>query len=466
MRGLVRLLLVVLVFAAIGGGAAFYYAGTQPGPVIQINGPGDVIGQSGSLEFSVEAPGGVFSGIRAVVEQEGLVETVFTLDAPDAKSEVKQQSAERLFIIRPIGRSAIPALKAGAARVTITASRPVLFGLRQQGTTVTKDVQVRLEPPRVGVVSIHHFVNLGGAEFVVYRVTPADVSSGVKVGDTVFPGYPGSGAGLSDPSLHVAFFALPYDQDTTTPMTVFARDPAGNEASAPLDHRVFPKPFKKSRIEIDQRFLDRVVPAIFAGTPSLGAAPAAGTDLVEAFLKVNGELRRENAQTIAALASKTKPEILWSSVFSQLSNTAVESRFADYRTYFFNGKEIDRQVHLGFDLASTMQAPIHASNTGAVVFANFLGIYGNCVIIDHGMGVQTLYGHMSSTAVREGDAVRKDQEIGRTGITGLAGGDHLHFTLLVGGIAVNPVEFWDPHWIEDRVFRKIREAGGTPPSGR
>lgn len=466
MRTLLRTLLVLLVLGAIGLGVGYYLGGQQPGPAIEVRAPGDVIGQNGSLEFSVEAPGGVLSGVRAVLEQDGLVETVFALDAPDNKSEVKQTSANTLLVIRPIGRQAIPALKAGAARVTITASRPVFFGLRQPSTTIVKDLQVRLEPPRLSVVSLHHFVNHGGAEFVVYRVSPPDVSSGVRVGDASFPGYLGAGAGLADPGLHVAFFALAYDQELNAPITVFARDGAGNEASTPLDHRIFPKPFAKSRIEIDQRFLDRVVPAISAGTPELGAAAEPGSDLLPVFLRINGELRRQNTQTISALISKTTPQLLWGSAFSQLGNTAVQSRFADYRTYFFNGREIDRQVHLGFDLASTAQAPVHASNRGTVVLARYLGIYGNCVILDHGMGVQTLYAHLSSIDVKEADAVEKDQVLGRTGITGLAGGDHLHFTLLVGGTAVNPVEWWDPHWIEDRIFRKIREAGGTPPTGR
>ncbi len=466
MHRLLRLLLFVLVLGGVALAAGYYYAGQQPGPVIEVRAPADVIGQAGSLEFSVDAPDGVFSTIRAVVEQEGLVETVFTLGAVDAKADVKQESADRMWIIRPIGRQAIPGLKAGPARITITASRPVLFGLRQPSTTVVKEVQVRLEPPRVGVVSLHHFVNHGGAEFVVYRVSPPDVSSGVRVGGVAFPGYPGSATGLSDAGLHVAFFALAYDQELNAPITVFARDGAGNEASTPLDHRIFPKPFAKSRIDIDQRFLDRVVPAIIAETPSLAPSPSSAEEFVPAFLKINGELRRQNNDTITALAAKTKPQLLWSSAFAQLGNTAVQSRFADYRTYYFGGREIDRQVHLGFDLASTAQAPVHASNRGTVVFAGFLGIYGNCVVTDHGMGVQTLYAHLSSMDVREGQDVEKDQVIGRTGITGLAGGDHLHFTLLVGGTAVNPVEWWDPHWIEDRVFRKIREAGGTPPGGR
>ena len=96
-----------------------------------------------------------------------------------------------------------------------------------------------------------------------------------------------------------------------------------------------------------------------------------------------------------------------------------------------------------------------------VVFADFLGIYGNCVILDHGLGVQSLYAHMSTIGVKVGDSVTKGQELGRTGSTGLAGGDHLHFTMLLQGVPVNPVEWWDPHWLQDRVNRKIKEAGGT-----
>ena len=156
----------------------------------------------------------------------------------------------------------------------------------------------------------------------------------------------------------------------------------------------------------------------------------------------------------------------WTEAFAQLGNTQVESRFADHRTYLYEGKEVDQQTHLGFDLASTAQAPVTAANRGVVVHAAYLGIYGNCVIVDHGLGVQSLYAHLSSLDVKEGDTVDKGQTLGRSGTTGLAGGDHLHFTMLVGGVQVNPVEWWDGHWMEDRVFRKIREAGGTAARAR
>lgn len=462
MRFLVRALLFLLVIGGLALGAAYVVAGNQSGPSLDIRSPDKFIGQHSQLEFFVEAPGGQFSRVEAVLEQEGQSQTLFSLDpAHQPASEVKQASAEKMWIIRPIGKQALPNLKAGPARLTITAARPVLYGLRQAETQVTRDLDVRLEPPRVGVLSLHHFVNHGGAEFVVFRATPPDVTAGVKVADIAYPAFAGTTVGIQDPAVRVAFFALGYDQDLSSPVTVFARDPASNEATSQVERRQFPKSFVKSRIEIDDSFLQRVVPTIAQNTPGGGIDT---NDLLQGFLRINNDLRRQNNQTIASMAAKTTAELMWREAFSQLGNTAVESRFADYRTYFYKGKEIDRQVHLGFDLASLQHAPVPAANRGVVISANYLGIYGNCVIIDHGLGVQSLYGHLSIMDVKEGATVEKGQVLGRTGVTGLAGGDHLHFTMLVNGVAVNPVEWWDAHWMEDRVFRKIREAGGQAPT--
>jgi murein DD-endopeptidase MepM/ murein hydrolase activator NlpD len=190
-------------------------------------------------------------------------------------------------------------------------------------------------------------------------------------------------------------------------------------------------------------------------------------DPMPAFLKINGDLRRVNAEAIETLASSaTSSSRMWNGPFVQLGNSQVEASFADHRTYFYKGREVDQQVHLGFDLAVTSNVPIVAANAGKVLNASWLGIYGNCVIIDHGMGIGSLYGHLSSFDVQPGDLVTKGQTIGRSGMTGLAGGDHLHFTLLVNGRMVNPVEWWDPHWIRDRVDRKLQEAEGRSAAGR
>jgi murein DD-endopeptidase MepM/ murein hydrolase activator NlpD len=354
----------------------------------------------------------------------------------------------------------VKGLQSGPGRIVVTAVRPVLFGIRRIEAGTARDVEVRLERPKVSVLSTHHYINAGGSEMIVYRATPEGVTSGVAVGDLEYPGYPASGlpvegVTIADPSIHVAFFALRYDQDVNARMHLFARDAAGNSATAEFDHRTFPKQFKSSRIPLDEKFLDRVVPAILSGTTEV--KPGAST--IDSFLTINRDLRRLNGERIVSFAAQTAPEMLWRGVvFHQYSNTAVESAFADRRTYFYQGREVDKQTHLGFDLASFANTSIVAANRGKVVFADNLGIYGNCVIIDHGMGVQSLYAHLSSIDVKPGAMVEKEAPIGRSGMTGLAGGDHLHFTMLVNGQMVNPIEWWDAHWIEDRVLRKLREA--------
>ena len=455
-----KFLLSLIVLALFVAGGAWLWAGRAEGPRIEIRQPEKFIGQATPFDMVVESPGGQFARIDAAIEQNGQSYAVFALAQP-AQATVRQESADRIFVMRSIGKRDVPQLQAGSARLVVRAARPVLFGFREAASEVSHDVEVRLDPPRIGVMSKFHYINHGGAEFVVYRVTPADVDSGVRVGDQTYPGFAASAAGIrADEGTKVAFFALLHDQDLNAPITMYARDAAGNEASTPLEHTPFAKPFARSRIEIDDRFLERVVPAIAAETKDM-QLPTSADQLLPSFLRINGELRMRNGQTIADLARKSAPEMLWKDAFQPLGNAAIESRFADNRTYFYKGKEIDRQVHLGFDLAVTEHIPVVAANNGIVLFADYLGIYGNCVIIDHGLGVQSLYAHLSSIDVKPGDRVEKGRQLGRSGTTGLAGGDHLHFTMLVEGHPVNAVEWWDPKWMQDRVLRKIAEAGGV-----
>ena len=454
-----KYLVALVLILALAAGGAWLVAGRMAGPAIEITRPEKFVGTSTPVQFVVHAPAAELKSLTVVFEQNGKQFPVYSLGEQGA--EVKEE-ADGLHVSRTIGKQVVPEMQSGAARIQVTASRPVLRGLRVVDNTVIKDVQVRLERPRVAVLSTHHYINHGGSEMVVYRATPEDVTSGVVAGEVEYPGYPLAGANIpgvtaNDPALRVAFFALRYDQDVNTPIRVFARDEAGNVARADFDKRVFPKPFKKSRITLDDKFLDRVVPAILEGTNEVNPQG----DTLAKFLAINGDLRQKNAEKIASFAAQSSKEMLWGGVvFHPFTNSAVEAAFADARTYVYNGKEVDRQTHLGFDLASTAGTTIVAGNRGKVLFADELGIYGNCVIIDHGMGVQSLYGHLSSIDVKQGDLVEKEQPLGRSGMTGMAGGDHLHFTMLVNGQMVNPVEWWDSHWIEDRILRKLRTAGG------
>ena len=451
-RLVIRWLLLIIVLAAACLGGAYILAGRGAPPLITIDKPDRMVGQTGTLEVTVETPNAQLFALTIALEQNGTTTPLFTLDAPQGAT-VTRIDAGRVRISRPFGKTSVPALQAGAARVTVLAARQSLFKLKTLSSTASKDVQVRLDPPRVAVVSMKHYVNHGGSELVVYRATPADVRSGVRVGMVEYPGFAVGG------ELKAAFFALLHDQPLAAPIMVFAQDEAGNEAHAAFVDNVFEKPFKKSRIELDDRFLNRVVPEILQHSPELQTPAAAeGGDMLPGFLRVNGELRKMNGDTIAGLAAKTDASRLWTGPFIQLGNSKVEAAFADQRTYFYKGREVDRQVHLGFDLAVTARVPVLAANAGVVLNASWLGIYGNCVILDHGMGVQSLYGHLSSFDVKVGDHVTKGQTLGRSGMTGLAGGDHLHFTMLVGGHPVNPVEWWDAHWIKDRVERKLSDA--------
>jgi murein DD-endopeptidase MepM/ murein hydrolase activator NlpD len=461
MESMFRWLLALIVVLALAFAGAYAVAGRGAPPLLTIDQPDRFVGQAGSLDVTAAAPNALLTTLTVTLEQNGKRVPLFALDGPQTATVTKVDPTH-LKVSRPLGKRSVPELVSGPARIVVSATRPSFLKLRQLTSTASKDFQVRLEPPRIAVLSTHHYVNHGGAEMVVYKATPADIASGVRVGDVEYRGFPAAGAGVegADPSIKVAFFALLYDQPLNTPIAAFARDEAGNEAKATFVDNVFEKPFKKSRIEIDDKFINRVVPEIIEHSPELKiTAPAPDSpEMLAGFLRVNGELRKINADEIAALALKTSPKRLWDGPFVQLGNSKVEASFADHRTYIYKGKEIDQQTHLGFDLAVTEHVPVAAAAAGVIVNASWLGIYGNCVIIDHGLGVQSLYGHLMSFDVKVGDAVTRGQVVGKSDSTGLAGGDHLHFTLLVGGRMVNPVEWWDPHWMTDRVERKLKEA--------
>ena len=458
-----------LVVLAIGGvAAAWISVGRAEGPALVIEQPAAYIGRTASFAATAEAPGAEFTALEAYIEQDGDIHTLFALDGSGAaavQAAVSQETDARLRISRTFDRETHPGLAPGSARVVVTATRPVLFGLRERSSQVSVDVTVRFDPPRLSSVSTFHYINHGGSELVVYRVTPDDADSGVRVGEREYPGYPLSAVGVDGPDdLRVAFFALLHDQDLATPIGLWGRDPAGNEAFAGFDHRVFERRFRRARLPVGDGFLRNVVPAIAAQAPQLADEQVdAGTevsDLLDLYLFINRELRRQNREAIAELAGQTAPRRLWEGPFRQLANTQVESGFADHRTYLYGGEEVDQQVHLGFDLASTANAPVSAANAGAVIFADYLGIYGNCVVVDHGLGLQSLYAHLSTIDVAVGDAVELGETLGLSGRTGLAGGDHLHFAMLLHGQPVTPMEWWDPQWMEDRITRKLRAAAG------
>ena len=451
MRFLIKLLLLV----AIIGGIAWFAIGRLYAPDIEIRQPTQFVGSNSQYEIALKVPRAELADLRVTFEQNEQVQEL-------TPAEITSDGEASVVVRGPIGRAVLRGVQEGAGTLRVSASRMAFGRVRTKSASAERDLQVRLRPPRVQILSTHHYINQGGAEAIVYRVEPAGVPSGVMVGDRRFPGYPAAGAAnlapdlpkdkLADPAIHIAFFALDWNQESNTPIYLFAEDEAGNRARADFERRVFPKAFNKSTIQLDDTFMNRVVPAIEAETPSLTAQGS----LIERYLAINRDLRKTNNDQIAKMREKTSPALLWSGAFVPFADGAVQASFADQRTYVYQGKDVDNQVHLGFDLASNANAPVLAGNRGTVIFAGYLGIYGNTVVLDHGMGLQSLYAHLSSIGTSAGQTVERGGELGRTGITGLAGGDHLHYTMLLQGQSINPVEWWDQHWIEDRILRKLR----------
>lgn len=300
-----------------------------------------------------------------------------------------------------------------------------------------------LTPPRISIATGVHNVNQGGSGAVSFTVSKPVERVGVAVGENFFTAY------QQKNGEYFCFFAMPYDMAPASfKPKVIARDQAGNEATQSLYIFAIPKNFKFDKLNIPQSFLDDKMSQYSAQYPALKSP-------LDIYKHVNSELRQQNVAELKKFAMETANATLWTGAFLRLPNAAGRAGFGDQRDYFYEGEKIDHQTHMGVDLASVANAPVPAANTGKVVYAGFFGIYGNCIVIDHGLGVQSLYSHLDSMDVQKGTEVQKGQIIAKTGATGLAGGDHLHFGMIVGGIQVNPVEWWDEHWINDNVLKHL-----------
>ncbi len=375
---------------------------------------------------------GAFNPLRGRVTPEVSLEAV-------AGSEVQDWLAEGEVVVH-----------ASADRMTgfLRSSSPVV---------VERRIPVRLRPPALEVLSKQHYIREGGSGAILLRVGATTARSGVRAGawESLSYAVPGGAAGE-----RFAIFAVPWDLTDFTQVVAFAEDDAGNRAEHPFVDIFKKSPPRNAVMNVDYAFLAKVVPAITSETPGLDTRG----ELVDQFVRINGDLRRADLAQIAALASTSEERFLWSGAFLQMANTQLRANFAEQREYVYKGKAIDHQTHLGLDLASLAHAPVPAANGGKVVFAGWLGIYGNAVILDHGYGLMSLYGHLSATAVKPGDSVAKGATIGSSGATGLAGGDHLHLEIFVQGRSVNPIEWLDEHWIHDDIATKIPvPQGKTAP---
>ena len=445
-RGLRRVAVLALVVATLGAGYVLTRTSGLPEVEIKLGLP--AVGPKTPLLVSAEATGRGLEGLRVQVRQgeqvKVLHESKFVAPSP---WKFWSKGTENTSIELQLTKAEIPDLRAKKLILEVEAVGAGTPVLAAPTRTATKAYTLRLRPPRIAVLSQNIFAAQGGSEVVVYSVGPTAVRHGVKAGPYFFPGYP-----LPDGD-YFSLFAVPYDLDDEAQVRLYAEDDVGNTVKSPFLDRFIKRPFKRDTINVTDRFMEIVVPRILAKTPELEDRG----ELLKNYIAINSELREKNAELLRSLAKKTQERFLWNKSFVQMPAKVV-SAFADRRTYLYKGKEIDKQDHLGFDLASVRRAKIPSANAGTVVFADYLGIYGNAVVVDHGYGLQSLYAHMSKFSVKAGDIVTRGQTLGRTGATGLALGDHLHFTLMLQGLPITPLEWWDGHWIRDRLGLKLGEV--------
>src|SRR5579871_3630954 len=411
--------------------------GCSSAPVIDLPTPVTTIGQATPISVHVTDAKGI-RGVSAAVEQNGVKYSVWQAVEP---SKVKEATFNFTA-----GVKTTPQLKDGKAKLIIAATSNGMF-LKE--SMVERDVTVVTQPPTVSVDSEQHYLYVGMADLATFSVSGGYTAAGVRVGDQSYRAWPLPGG---KPGLF-SLYAFAWNMPQSTIPVAFASNGAGNDVTSPIVV-IFPKKeqphYTVHDLQISDAFMQKVVGEL---------DPNGSGDMVARFVKINNEMRKSNNKTLSDLRLKTADHFLFTQPFQRQSHSQAEATFADLRNYIYQGKKIDQQVHLGYDLAVTQHVGVEASNDGRVVWAAPLGIYGNCIVLDHGYGLQTIYGHMSHIEVHEGDMVKRSQVMGLSGMTGMAGGDHVHFAMQLDGVQIDPKEWWDAHWIKDHIVRRVDLPG-------
>ena len=324
------------------------------------------------------------------------------------------------------------------------------------GNEVTKKIALKIDyrRPNVNIVSNSYSVTQGGSALVIFQASDDDKLSElyVEASGKKFKVQPYKKSGY-----FVSLIAWPFKKDSFQAKVV-ARDRAGNRRAADIPFYVKRKNYRTSTIKASDKFIDGKITDLAEQDSKYMKS-----DRLERLKAVNETMRIDNEKLIHKYTSNLSSEILdsWKiKKFYPLRNGKKVASFGDHRYYYYKKKSnvISESYHLGYDMASTKMAPIVSSNSGKIVFADYNGIYGNMPIIDHGLGLYTLYGHCSTLNVKEGDEIKAGDAIAKTGMTGLALGDHLHFGIVVQGIEVRPIEWLDSKWIRDNIDKIFADA--------
>jgi len=324
------------------------------------------------------------------------------------------------------------------------------------GNKTFKEVQILIDnkSPKLEILSSSYQITKGGAASVVFSAKDESLSEVfVQVRDKKF---------TPTPYLKEGFFAslVAWNVlDESFEAFIIAKDKAGNESKLKVPFYLQNKKYRDSKINLSDKFLDGKIKELSEQYAPRGS----NFNRLEQFKFVNETLRLGNEKLIHQIASKESEKTKLMNefkinLFLPLKNAMKVADFADHRFYSYNNQFVSDSYHLGLDLASVARANIITNNAGKVVFANENGIYGTNILIDHGFGLFTLYGHCTQSFVRENEQVSAGQNIASTGVSGLALGDHLHFGVLVQGVEVRPEEWQDRKWIQNNIYKVLDDA--------
>ncbi len=440
MKTLIEYLKLILIPAFILGAMGWWFfatIGERQTPAIQFSEDIRSIGRQKVLDLTfADAKSGLRS-ISVTISQDNKSRVLAATDFPQKGVKVRRLS----LTLAPVALK----LHDGIASLTVSA---VDYSLFKNKTTIMRPVTIDLTPPQIYLLTSTNNVNPGGSCVVAFRTSEPTPVCGVQANEVFSPGYPVNTGGK--PAMVVYFGLPPSPPGAGENVRIMIRDGAGNETSLALPLLFRKKKFRTDKMQLTDVYLNRRMPDFQPLSPELQ-----GKNPLEIFNYVNATMRLANEAALLQKCRQSEPGQLWEGTFLRMKDAAPMAQFGDQRTYFYGKKEVGKSVHMGFDLASLANASVEASNSGIVKYVGNIGIYGNTILIDHGQGIFSHYAHMSVINVKVGQKLNKGDVIGKTGLTGLAVGDHLHFGIIVGGRFVNPIEWWDPHWIADNVIKKL-----------
>ena len=367
---------------------------------------------------------------------------------------------QTLSVKYPKGKVLNPKAKQFTLKVAVTDSS--MWNM-MEGNTAQKifTINVDYKRPNVNILANSRMINQGGSALVVFQAEDDNMDKlYIEANGNKFKPQPYKKEGY-----YAALIAWPFTDDTFS-AKIIATDLAKNKRMTKIPFYHKNPRYKTSHIRASDNFIDGKITDLASSDPEYATI----TDRLKKLKAINETMRLKNEAMIHKLSKNVSDEILdsWKvKKFYPLRNGQKVASYGDHRYYYYKSKDnvVSESYHVGYDLASNSMANIKSSNAGKVVFAEENGIYGNMPMIDHGLGLYTLYGHCSQLLVNEGDEVQAGEVIAKTGKTGLAMGDHLHFGVVIQGIEVRPVEWFDQSWIKkfiDNVFKQADDIIAPP----